>query len=60
MFTLDNTEGYTQEQLDALNNELQQRIEKFKKSYEAEHGIECAESDLAEIEQDFNDEVARR
>jgi hypothetical protein len=61
MFTLDNTEGYTQEQLDALNNELQQRIENAKNNYETEHGVECLDKDyLSEVEKGFADEVAGR
>lgn len=48
MFTTDNTEGYTAQQLAALNAELEQRLE----------GV--SEEDRAEVEQAFSDEVASR
>jgi hypothetical protein len=51
MFTVDNTTGYTQAQIDALNAELAARL------------AHIDENDIAlrqQIEQTFADEVARR
>lgn len=48
-FTMDNTEGYTQEELDALNAELDERLE----------GVDDP-LDQVEIEKRFADEVSRR
>lgn len=48
MFTTDNTEGYTAQQLAALNSELAQRL------------VDVADEDRADVESAFNDEVARR
>jgi hypothetical protein len=50
MFTMDNTEGYTQTELDALNAELADRLE----------GLEPGTDEYSEVEKCFNDEVARR
>ncbi len=51
MFATDNTEGYTQAQLDALNAELATRLA----------AIDPSDTDAREeAEKAFNDEVARR
>lgn len=51
MFTTDNTEGYTQAQLDALNAELAERLA----------AIDPNDTDARfNAEQAFSDEVARR
>lgn len=49
MFTMDNTNGYTQQELDTLNTELAERLQ----------GIEEPE-EREEITKWFSDEVARR
>lgn len=51
-FTADNTEGYTQAELDALNAELAERL--------AAAGAEAGTEAAVEIEKAFADEVARR
>ncbi len=52
MFTLDNTEGYTQAQCDALNAEFDARLRAS--------GVD-PDSDLArDMEKSFSDEVAGR
>jgi hypothetical protein len=50
MFTMDSTEGYTQNQLDALNAELEIRLA----------GIEPHSDEWYRIEQEFANEVAAR
>lgn len=50
MFTTANTEGYTQQELDALNAELAQRQE----------GAEAGTDEWHRIEMAFSDEVANR
>ena len=51
MFTADNTTGYTQEELDALNTELTERLDM----------IDPNDTDAREeAEKAFADEVARR
>jgi hypothetical protein len=49
---MDNTEGYTQEQLDALNAEWQERAKS--------EGLEPGTDEYKEMEKAFSDEVARR
>jgi len=49
-FTLDNTSGYSQEQIDALNAELDSRLE----------GVERFSEEYDAICQRFADEVAAR
>lgn len=51
-FTPDNTEGYTQAQLDALNAELAERLRAA--------GAEPGSDEALEIEKAFHDEVAGR
>jgi len=51
-FRMDNTGGYTQQQLDELNKELQERIESS--------GVVLGSSEYEELIKNFNDEVARR
>lgn len=48
MFTTDNTEGYTTQQLAAFNAELAQRL------------VGVHEADRAAVEQAFADEIASR
>ena len=55
MFTLENTTGYTQSEIDALNIELEKVIEDFEK----ENPL-CFWWEIEEIEKDFHDEVAKR
>jgi hypothetical protein len=50
MFTTENTEGYTQPQLDALNAELAERLA----------GVEAWSEESIEIVKAFTDEVASR
>lgn len=51
MFTLDNTEGYTQAELNALNAELQTRLA----------GIDPEDVEMRQqVEKSFADEVSRR
>lgn len=52
MFSMDNTSGYTQAQLDALNAELAERLNQA--------GVEQGTDEASEIEKAFSDEVARR
>lgn len=53
MFTQDNTTGYTDDQLTALNDELTARLDAVE---EGQH----AEADRADVEKAFADEVAGR
>ena len=50
MMTLENTEGYTQEECDKLNNEFKERFDRG----------DWPTDDEDEAEKWFNDEVARR
>lgn len=50
MFTIENTEGYTQTELDQLNAELAERLE----------GVEPHTDKWYQAEKAFSDEVARR
>jgi len=52
MFTIYNTEGYTQEQLDALNAEWEARA--------ADLGLEQGTEEYDFQEKKFSDEVSRR
>ena len=52
MFTMQNTEGYTQSQLDALNAEFEARI--------AAECIAVGTDEYRDAEKSFADEVARR
>lgn len=52
MFTADNTTGYTQAELDALNAEFAARL--------AAAGVEPGSDEAHEMEKAFADEVARR
>jgi hypothetical protein len=52
MFTSDNTEGYTQSEIDALNAEMAQRM--------AAEGIEPGTDAAHDFEKAFADEVAGR
>ena len=52
MFTIYNTEGYTQEQLDALNAEWEARA--------ADLGLEQGTEEYDFQEKNFSDEVSRR
>lgn len=51
-FSMDNTQGYTQEQLDALNAEWRERAET--------NGWGPGSDEYKEMEKAFADEVARR
>lgn len=51
-FTLDNTTGYTQAELDALNAEFAARL--------VEAGVEEGSDEAHEMAKAFADEVARR
>lgn len=51
-FTMDNTSGYTQAELDALNAEFAARL--------AAAGIEPGSDEALDMENAFSDEVARR
>lgn len=51
-FRMDNTEGYTQEQLDAFNREWRERAEA--------EDLEPGTDEYKEMEKAFADEVARR
>lgn len=50
MFTLDNTEGYTQLELDELNKELAEQL----------NGVEYGTDEYYAIEKAFSDEIATR
>lgn len=50
MFTQENTDGYTDQELDALNAELVERLD----------GIEVGSDEYYDEEKRFNDEVSRR
>lgn len=50
MFTQDNTSGYTDAELSALNAELAQRLD----------GVEPGSDDAHRIEKAFSDEVSHR
>jgi len=50
MFTQQNTEGYTDQELDALNTELEERLS----------GLEPGTDEYYDAEKAFSDEVARR
>lgn len=50
MFTPDNTTGYTQEQLDAINAELVERLD----------GINEDDAEYQQVVSRFSDEIARR
>ena len=52
MFTLDNTYGYAQEELDAMNAEFRKRIEDLPCRLESD--------ELAELAKAFAHEVSRR
>lgn len=52
MFTMDNTTGYTQAELDALNAEFAARL--------VAEGIEPGTDEAQAMEKAFADEVARR
>ena len=52
MFTLDNTDGYSLEALEALNQEFRQRIEDLPCRLE--------DDELEELAKAFADEVSRR
>ena len=51
-FTMDNTEGYTQSEIDAINTELSQRL--------ALAGIEPGTDEAMEFEKAFADEISSR
>ena len=50
MFTQENTEGYTDSELDALNEELAERL----------GDLEPGSDDYQQAEKSFSDEVSRR
>jgi hypothetical protein len=55
MFTKENTRGYSQDQLDALNTELSERLELAKKENPDFDYLE-----KEELEKEFSNEVASR
>jgi len=55
MFTLQNTDGYSQSEIDALNLELEKVLEDFEK----ENPL-CYYWELEEIEKEFHNQVAKR
>jgi len=50
MFTQQNTEGYTDQEINALNAELSERLE----------GLELESDEYKQAEKAFHDEVAKR
>jgi hypothetical protein len=52
MFTQDNTEGYSDAELDAFNREFAERL--------ATYFIRPGSEEARELEKAFNDEVSRR